>query len=172
MTFADKTQTRAALSADFSPIRDWLNGEASRHPELLKGKTALYGAILTAVKALEPADPGDAIYVITDAGENASEARASAVEKALGTSRIRLFAVILTDRPLTTPEEQEGWAKITDMSRDSGGFATGLDAKNVFQYESPRSWRYVYDDQAKSHDDQNNPGLRHGRIGGTVSAAS
>jgi uncharacterized protein with von Willebrand factor type A (vWA) domain len=93
ITFADKTQTRAALSADFSPIQDWLNSEATRHPELLRGKTALYAAVLAAVKVLEPAEPGDAIYVITDAGENASQAGVSEVAKALGTGGVRLFRI-------------------------------------------------------------------------------
>jgi hypothetical protein len=57
---------------------------------------------------------------------------------------------VLSNGAFTTPEEQEGWANLSGMSRNSAGFMTGLDAKNVFQYESPHSWRYIYDEQAKS----------------------
>jgi hypothetical protein len=159
ITFTNKIHTEAALSTDFKPIQDWLNHDTARHPELLRGPTALYSAILAAVKALEPAERGDAIYVITDARENASQTRVSEVERALRTSGVRLFAFVLSagsfinvEEPhpaADLPGEREGWAELLGMSRNSGGLMTALGEKAVFPGVSPHSWRYIYDDLTK-----------------------
>ncbi len=125
-TFSDKTQTEVPLSADRKPIQEWLNRETTRHPESLRGQTALYKAILAGAKALEPTEPGDAIFVVTDGGENASRARLPEVEKALRTSGIRLFAFVLTGGQLGTPEELAGIEDLHRVCKNSGGFVTDL----------------------------------------------
>jgi len=65
-TFSEKTEIRAAMSVDRGPLRDWLNGESARPSP--HGHTAMYAAIQSAIEQLQPPEPGDAIYIITDGG--------------------------------------------------------------------------------------------------------
>src|SRR5258708_1931994 len=76
-------------------IETWLNSPAVRDAKEVKGITPLYDAIGTALKDLGTAEPGDAIYVITDGGDNASRARMSELERSLESSGVRLFAFLL-----------------------------------------------------------------------------
>ncbi len=90
-------------------------------------RTALYDAILMALKHLDPPQPGDAIVVVTDGGENASKAQRSQVVKALrAQSGVRLFAWLLPDWP---PDlEAEGRERLIEMVNDSGGGTLDISA--------------------------------------------
>ena len=95
----------------------------------MKGETGLYDAILTAVGALSPAEIGDAIFVITDGGDNLSKARSSTVEHALLDSGIRLFAFLLYS-PDVSLEEYEGPQTLDSLVQKSGGFLVGVGGRN------------------------------------------
>jgi hypothetical protein len=122
-TFSEKTEVRAELSADRKPIREWLDGEAARHPESFSGRTALYGAVQAAFAQLQPGEPGDAIYLITDGGDNSSKVSRSKLEDALRSSGVRLFAMIVSSGDFLTSEEQRGPEDLLEVIRGSGGFA-------------------------------------------------
>ncbi len=122
MTFSEKADIKSALSPDLRPIQDWLNSEAAQHPESFHGRTALYAAVQSALAQLEPTEPGDAIYVITDGGENASRVSESKLECALGSSGVRVFALIVPEEFGSFEDERGGWVELLDLSKHSGGF--------------------------------------------------
>ena len=105
----------------------------------LKGHTALYDAILAGIEMLRPVQMGDAIYVITDGGDNVSKANGAMVRRALLENSVRLFTFLLGD-PLT-PEEASGADAIRELTRDTDGFLFGAAASSLF-IASQRTFRF------------------------------
>jgi len=68
--------------------------------------------------------PGDAIYAITDGGDNVSRASWGEVRRALMASGTRLFALILEDHyfPPADDEERIGRVYTSDAVQDTGGW--------------------------------------------------
>lgn len=122
MTFAGRVEMPVPLSADHRLAEEWLDNNTADQAVSVKGRTAMYGAIEAAEKQLEPTQPGDAIYIITDAGENASKVRGSDVEKSLVAAGIRLFAFLLVSSGPRTEEETEGTTELQHLVDGSGGF--------------------------------------------------
>ncbi len=69
------------------------------HPESFKGKTALWDAVLGGLKMFDHPHLGDAIYVITDGGDNASKNTMNQVAQTLGEAGVRLFAFVFENGP-------------------------------------------------------------------------
>jgi len=122
MTYADKTETRAPLSGDRRLAEEWLDSNPGHQLASLKGHSAMYDAIEAAEKQLEPTQPGDVIYIITDAGENASKIRGSKVEKSLAEAGVRLFAFLLVPSGPGTSDEIDGANELRLLAIHSGGF--------------------------------------------------
>jgi hypothetical protein len=89
-----------------------------------KARTALIDAILYAVKLLGTPMPGDAIYAITDGGDNVSHASWADVRRALIASGTRLFAFILEEKYFPPADDQERIGRLytSDAVRDTGGW--------------------------------------------------
>jgi len=115
---------------DRHSVETWLNSPAVREAREVKGITPLYDAIRTALKNLEPAEPGDAIYVITDGGDNASKARMSELERSLENSGVRLFAFLLNS-PMTE-EERSTTHDLYELTHRSGGFLVSVGRQSSF----------------------------------------
>jgi len=119
MTFAASVDRSFEAAAGRQVMEDWL-GAAGAAPPKAAAKTALYSAIVEALKKLEPSRPGDAIYVITDGGENASEIKRATVERGLVASGVRLFSFLLND---LYPGSREGTGsrELYELAQASGG---------------------------------------------------
>lgn len=126
ITIATKNKTQFPLSSDRQVIADWLEREEARGLDVLGGRTALYDAIAAAITQLQPHEPGDAIYVIGDGGENASASRRAEVEKALRESQVRLFTLILPPNVTYAAVEVTGGRELASLSNNSGGFVETL----------------------------------------------
>ena len=109
---------------DRQSIETWLNSPAVRDGKDVKGTTPLYDAILAALKDFGAAEPGDAIYVITDGGDNASKEKMDKIERSLQISGIRLFAFLLNG-PMTS-EESSTIHDLYELTRRSGGFLVSV----------------------------------------------
>lgn len=117
---------------DFSQKRDsmsiWLKEGATKHGDSrVHGRTALFDAMVAAQKLLGSPRPGDAIYAITDAGDNSSHISALATRKLLLESGIRLF-VFLFAEPSPFEGTQSGFESIKEIARATGGFVFGVSA--------------------------------------------
>lgn len=90
---------------------------------LAKGGTAFRDAILQGVQLLDHPGSSDALYLLTDAQDNASTHSASDVNHSLAFTSVRLFAVLLQDeRTLTVPGEwSPGPDQLSEIARKSGG---------------------------------------------------
>lgn len=141
-TFANKAEKRFELASEHKVIEEWLRAPSTQDISKLKGKTALYNAILEALKELEPAQLGDAIYVITDGGENASAESKSRIGLALQASGVRLF-VFLLNGPTLNPAEDADRLDVHDLALGSGGFGTNV---GPYSITARMHGSYDYDD--------------------------
>jgi VWA domain-containing protein len=130
MTFSEKAEIETALSPNLKVIQDWVTDQATRPPKSFHGRTALFAAIQSAVAELQPTEPGDAIYVISDGGENASRMSRPKVEEALRSAGVRLFGLIIPSRFFAVEEERVGTLEFADLSKQSGGFVETLGLGN------------------------------------------
>ena len=89
----------------------------------VKGKTALRDTILVGLQLLRHPSSADALYVLTDGGDNASEHNAADVTQRLAVSSVRLFAVLLRKEVpyrIRPPDESDP-DEVSEMARKSGG---------------------------------------------------
>ena len=128
VTFSEKVNGTVGFDRGRALANDELKRVLENTADL-KGHTALYDAILAGIEMLRPFQTGDAIYVITDGGDNASKTNKAMVRRALLENRVRLFTFLLDD-PLT-PEEASGPDEIRELTRDTGGFLFGAAASSL-----------------------------------------
>jgi Mg-chelatase subunit ChlD len=129
----DFSQSRSSMGA-------WLKDEPRRRAEI-KGTTALYDAAIAATKLLKPARPGDAIYVITDGGDNSSHISEADTRKLLLQSEIRLFVFLFAEHsPFGS-----GPYDVMQLARATGGFVFGVAGRAPGALSLP-SWDFEYED--------------------------
>jgi Mg-chelatase subunit ChlD len=90
----------------------------------VKGRTALRDAIFRAIQLLDHPSSADAVYVLTDGGDNASHQSAAEITRRLAVASVRVFAVLLYQSPghrNRTPEELSGPTELTEIAQKSGG---------------------------------------------------
>jgi hypothetical protein len=90
-------------------------------------KTALWDAILDSLKMFDHPHLGDAIYVITDGGDNASSASLKRVAQTLEDAGVRLFAfVFVKDSGGVSREEVLGPEDVMQIVEETGGTIVGF----------------------------------------------
>ena len=117
-----------------------------------KGQTATIDALAYASSLLSPSNPGDVVYLITDGGENASKTPRQDVEKSFLSKRIRLFALVVADRYLYTPEEATSVGLLPELARMSGGRSIDLVLKSSFKDTQPEmaaDLNHIYDEMSQ-----------------------
>ena len=124
MAFSTGMDQRFDALGGRQSIKNWLDSSDVREGKVLKGHTALNDSILAAVKAFGTAQPGDAVYVITDGAESASAEKVRHLEYLLQSSGVRLFA-FLVNTPRTM-EERWSAADLYELTRRSGGFLVSI----------------------------------------------
>jgi Mg-chelatase subunit ChlD len=89
----------------------------------VKGTTALRDAILAGLQLLGHPSSADALYVLTDGEDNASERSVREVTQRLALTSVRLFAVLLQreDGHRGLPLNEFGPNELSEMARKSGG---------------------------------------------------
>jgi len=124
LTFSDEIHDQFDFQKGRSTILKWFDDGPTQRSDV-KGRTALHDAIIAGVNMLQPFHPGDAIYAITDGGDNASHASLKETETALHESGTRLF-VFFFSGPFAIDEEEEGARSLIELVDDSGGFVFGI----------------------------------------------
>jgi hypothetical protein len=128
LTFSDQVHDIFDFSQNRSSIAAWLKDGTGQHGDSrIRGRTALFDAMLAAKKLFGASRPGDAIYAITDGGDNSSHISAFATRKLLLESGLRLF-VFLFAEPSPFEGTQSGVESIKEIARASGGFVFGVSA--------------------------------------------
>ena len=142
VTFAGRVHEVFDFPQGRTGVAQWLQENPDRPPKLKEKKTALFDAIIEGLKLLGDAQPGDAIYAITDGGENASGISARQTEAALLQSGVRLFTLLFAGPAF--PGDEEGQNAFLEMVGDSGGLAFALGGR---PRPGAASWKleFVYD---------------------------
>jgi hypothetical protein len=125
LTFSNLVRERFDFSQNRDVISNWLKRYSDRPPKLKhkEVETALLDAILDGLSLLQPVQPGDALYAVTDGGDNASHVSISQTKGALLGSGVRLFVFLLASAG--TVEERTGVDLVVGFSGDSGGMTLG-----------------------------------------------
>jgi von Willebrand factor type A domain len=96
LTFSDQVRDIFDFSQNRSSMATWLKEGAGQHGDSrIRGRTALFDTMLVAKKLLEAPRPGDAIYAITDGGDNSSHISALTTRKLLLESGISTLRVLV-----------------------------------------------------------------------------
>jgi von Willebrand factor type A domain len=109
-------------TSDRVKLKDQLEG-LRKNATTYKGRTALWASVLGSVKMFGTPQVGDAIYLISDGGDNASKSSEHEVAVTLTHAGVRVFGLTFRSpeeihRP---PEEAEGWVYMQQMIEDTGG---------------------------------------------------
>ncbi len=127
MTFAGKVENRVDFSQGVNVVAGklkQLEGKGwSKSPPGM-GRTALTDAIVGALDLLGPRRLGDAIYLVSDGGENASKVKESRGAARLLSSGVRLFAFFPIAPSVPRPfvlEEFDVMRNVAHVAEDSGG---------------------------------------------------
>jgi len=125
--FNDRVGDVSDFSAGNSAVGDKLQ-QISQDRDFLKrnikGKTALRDAIFQGVQLLDHPTSADAVYVLTDGGDNVSKHSKSDLLPRLAVTSVRVFAVLLYKNlgyRNRTPEEESGPGELSEIAKKSGG---------------------------------------------------
>lgn len=148
LTFSDHVHDVFDFSQGRNSMAVWLKQGATKEGDSrVRGRTALFDALLTATKILEPTQPGDSIYVITDAGDNSSHIRSRAMRELLLKSRIRLFVFLLSE---PSPVDNGGSDSLKEIARATGGFVFGVSGhNNVVEFLPSKSYAFEYNERTR-----------------------
>jgi hypothetical protein len=124
LTFARTVTKEFDFPDARATIGNWLEESPDRQIAHKNPETALFDAILQAVKLLGTPQPGDAIYAITDGYDNASSASVGPTQAALLKSGTRLFAFVLGEPGMPGTEDRK--TSFLNLIEASGGFAAGI----------------------------------------------
>jgi von Willebrand factor type A domain len=153
LTFASNIHDSFDFFNGRSVIANWLSKGPGQQPHLkVAARTALFDAILAALKFLGPAQSGDTVYVITDGGDNASQATLVQTKEALLNSGVQLFAFLFDlplpapdDDPVTVTQEQEERVSFRNMVDDSGGSVFSIAGRRLNRASA--DYEYTYDEE-------------------------
>ena len=87
----------------------------------LGGLTAFYNSLIYGASLFGTPEPGDAVYAITDGGDNESNSGKYGVERELQSKGVRLFAFDLSHRNFSTEEEEAGHNNLRRLTEMTGG---------------------------------------------------
>lgn len=150
LTFSDQVHDAFDFSQSRTSMAAWLKqGESHGDDSRVHGRTAIFDAMLAATKLLGAARSGDAIYAITDGGDNSSHIFATDIRKLLLRSRIRLFVFLFAEQ--RWGETESGTNALMEIARASGGFVFGISARPSGVEFLP-SWSFAFDDNERTRE--------------------
>lgn len=143
-TFSDHVHDVFDFSQNRASMAAWLKeGGSQKGNNRIRGRTAIFDAVLAAAKMLGSARPSDAIYAITDGGDNSSHILATDIRKLLLRSGVRLFVFLFAEQRWQG-ETQPGTDSLIEIARATGGFVFGVSAHHSGVEFLP-SWSFAYD---------------------------
>jgi hypothetical protein len=86
-----------------------------------KGQTALLDSLAYSIGLFPAPEPGDAIYLISDGGDNHSKLHEKDLERELLSRGIRLFSFMLSEGYFLTEDERAGVADVRRLAQATGG---------------------------------------------------
>src|ERR1700675_2235355 len=96
LTFSDHVQDVFDFRESRAAISAWFR-ERPAQRSYPKGRTALLDAVIAGIRIFQPLRPGDAIYAITDGGDNSSHVSLNQTKAALRQAGVRFFGFLFAD---------------------------------------------------------------------------
>jgi hypothetical protein len=124
LTFSDKLQRESDGFEDRQRIGRRVLALAKRKP---KGPTALFDAIDQALALFEGQQPGDAIFLVSDGGDNMSKVSSKKLRGKLVAHGVRLF-VFLVPTHLTHEEDR---SQMDSLAEFTGGYAVRIPWREI-----------------------------------------
>jgi len=132
LIFNEKVQEQIDFSHGSAGVIQRLQQIAADSKYQVRGRTALWDTALVGFNLLRNPTSGDALYLITDGGENASKASSSDVRRRLAASGSRVFVALVAFTEIgsrnRTPEELKGHAgpaEAKEVAQATGGALFG-----------------------------------------------
>jgi hypothetical protein len=151
VVFGGSVQQTFDFTHSAAEILQWFQQHEDPQTLVPKGArgTALLDTILYGVDLLGTPMPGDAIYAITDGGDNQSGHRQGEVEDVLRARGIRFFSLFADARPSTYGMEPNGPTLPKDLALATGGATQEIAATLTGNYDlSPKSRQHISDQLA------------------------
>jgi hypothetical protein len=143
MTFASDVLDVEDFSKGPATVLERLRAFEGTAPRIPKRgrQTALLDALLRATDIFGEPEPGDAIYLISDGGENHSKARVEDVKRVLLRKGIRVYSFeLVVPRNFPTEEERLGPQVLQDLAQTTGGTITAAERPFGVSYDLTSKW--------------------------------
>lgn len=150
VTFSDHVHDIFDFTQSRTSMARWLREGANRQGDSrIHGTTAIFDALLAATKIFNAPHSGDAIYLISDGGDNSSHTRSKEIRELLLRSEIRLFVFLFVD-PVPFENVRLGTEAIKEIARTTGGFVFGIPGHaGVVSFLPSWNSAYNYDEHAR-----------------------
>lgn len=102
-----------------------------------KGRTELYDAIARAVAMFQPAAPGDAIFLLTDGGDNTSRTGWSQVMSGLEKAQVTVVGLLFDDGKYHRAEQTWGDNNVRELIERTGGELYKVDDDTIRLHGMP-----------------------------------
>jgi hypothetical protein len=123
----DQIDFSQGLEAVVEKLRQ-IGADSNYQKAQVKGRTAIWDTLLVGLGLLHDPTSADAVYLITDGGEDASRASSTDVRRRLAASGSRVFVSLMVssaDKRNPTPEELNGPEEMSKIAHATGGAIFG-----------------------------------------------
>jgi Mg-chelatase subunit ChlD len=124
ITFGDEVNVRSGFLGDRQALKQLAENITHVGAKAFKGRTSLWDAIAEAIRLLERPQLGDALFLATDGGDNASKQSRRAVEQLVQNAGLRFFAAMLWDigeYRKFDDNERTSYSELQDIAEKGGG---------------------------------------------------
>jgi Ca-activated chloride channel family protein len=119
VTFGDKEQGVSDGFQDSPKVGRRMLNLAKQEPS---GRTALFDSIDQALSLFQVPQLGDAIYLVTDGGDNKSHFSIGKLKEKLAVHGVRVFVFLVPIDGVMTVEEAEGQSQMGELAQYTGGY--------------------------------------------------
>lgn len=128
VTFSDKLQRESGDFEERNVVGAKVLNLKSRQPQ---GATRLWDSIHQVLNDFTSLSLGDAVYVVTDGGDNKSKFSIAQLKKEFTNRGIRIFAFLVQRAAPRTEEENEGASELEDLAKFTGGDVVQISSADV-----------------------------------------
>lgn len=128
VTFGSKTQGQSDGFLDRQEVGRRVVGLAKQEPA---GSTALFDSIDRALSVFQGAQLGDAIYLVTDGGDNKSKVSIKELKEKLVDHGVRIFVFLVPHGEFMSVEEEEGQSQMQDLAEYTGGYVIRIPWREI-----------------------------------------
>jgi hypothetical protein len=128
ITFSDKLRRESGDFENRKVVQARIFDLAKRKPN---GGTSLFDSVHQVLTEFKELHFGDAIYIVTDGGDNNSRISRANVAKELISRGIRVFVFLVQQRPPVTEEEKSGASDMYGFAESTGGAVVRMTLADV-----------------------------------------